>query len=375
MSGSNGLSAAARLHVVNPSDDIKSRSPPPTRERGQAKAKGKGKAEGMGKGNGKGKGKGKGKGQGRPGGNHVRDGSDSLAPMSASASAPAREPASSQEADDHWDDLRRAWAGELSQGKNGGGGGEGSQGTHNHRNHTPNNHHHHHHPDGKRPKSNSVQSRRNRGGGGGGGGGSQGNHNHNHTSNNHHHHNRSDGQRPVSVFVQSRRGRGGGGGGSGGGHVHAGQKRKATATNSNTNGTADDDDGSAFKRHKGDERRPSAGPSGARPHPDFWHPDGSVIVEVEKTKFRLHQSTLQKHSAYFAAAFRERKGVDQQQQQRGSGGRAADLEVEVDERNSNGQLPLYRVSETTAEDFTMLLNVIEEPMCVLFFFVLYRLGH
>jgi hypothetical protein len=146
-----------------------------------------------------------------------------------------------------------------------------------------------------------------------------------------------------------------------------GQKRKATAT---TNGAADDgdhattdDDRPAAKRRKERDseggRPPSPGPSAgaARAHPDFWHPDGSVVVEVEKTKFRLHQSTLQKHSAYFAALFRE-KGAARQH-----GGRAF-LEVEVDEQSPNGHLPVYRVADTTADDFVRLLTVIEEPMYV-----------
>lgn len=129
-----------------------------------------------------------------------------------------------------------------------------------------------------------------------------------------------------------------------------------------TNGPMEDG-GHAAKRHKG--QRPPAPPpphtnssnpgSGAEAHPDFWHPDGSVIVQVEKTKFRLHQSTLQKHSTYFAAAFLEK----------GGGGGRAYLEVEVDERNPNGpHLPVYRVAETTANDFATLLGLIEEPMCV-----------
>ncbi|KAI9450148.1 hypothetical protein BJY52DRAFT_201777 [Lactarius psammicola] len=92
----------------------------------------------------------------------------------------------------------------------------------------------------------------------------------------------------------------------------------------------------------------------AQPHPDFWHPDGSVVVEAENTKFKLHQSMLQRHSAYFASLF-QKKGMPSQ------GGRAY-LEVEVDERSPNAHIPVYRVSETTAEDFAALLTVIEEPM-------------
>ena len=246
------------------------------------------------KGKGKGKNKGKGKAKGNP--NSVRDG----LPESASV----RELADGRHGADHWDDLRRAWAGYLSQPKKGKGGYQ----PHHHPNQQ--NHHHQYHPHG--------------------------------------------GQRPESSPVQSnwnlRSGGGGSGGGGSGDHAQAGQKRKGKGKA--TNGAADDGDQRAAKRHKG-----NPGPSGhgagaggaAEPHPDFWHPDGSVIIEVGKTRFCLHQSTLQKNSTYFADAFQKRGGHQ-------SGKRA--------------QLPVYWVDETTAEDFASLLTIIEEPMCVCFWFPL-----
>jgi len=131
-------------------------------------------------------------------------------------------------------------------------------------------------------------------------------------------------------------------------------------------GTDDGDRGQAHKRQK-NEKRPRQLPSNAdsqgaaaRSHPDFWHPDGSVIIQVEKTKFRLHQSRLQNLSAYFAAVF-GKKGSHKR------GGRAY-IEVEVDERSPNGHhLPVYRVAETTADDFATLLTVIEDSTCVLYY--------
>lgn len=244
------------------------------------------------------KGKGKsqrkgGKGKGKSkGGNHVRDGS------------PVRDLASSNHRADHWDDLLHAWAGELSQSKKGG------QGTHH-----------------NRPQQQQNQHR-------------------------HHHNNHPNNQPSGSGSGQSGRGRGGGG------HAHAGQKRRAT-TDAATNGPAEDG-GRAAKRHKSARPPPepasNPGSGAPEPHPDFWHPDGSVVVQVENTKFRLHQSTLQKHSAYFATLFR---GSEKNRR----GGRSY-LEVEVDERNPNVHIPVYRVAETTADDFATLLMVIEEPMCV-----------
>ena len=294
MPGSNDLSSAARLHVVKTerSDDMQ--------ERGKNKTKGKG------------------KGKAKGGNQHVRDGT------------PVRSWAGSKHGTDHWDDLRHAWAAELSQSKKGGGHGQGSRHNHNHN---------HNHPQQQQQQQQHEQQH----------------HNHNHHPN---------AQQSGSGSGQSRQGRGGGGGG--GGHVHAGQKRRTTETA--MNGPAENGR-HASKRRKSERQPPppnpnpppdsnsnsgSGGAGGAQPHPDFWHPDGSVIVQVERTKFRLHQSTLQKHSAYFAAMFLENGK---------KGGNRRYLEVEVDERSPNGgHLPVYRVSETTADDFASLLSLIEEPM-------------
>lgn len=151
------------------------------------------------------------------------------------------------------------------------------------------------------------------------------------------HHSQGQGSRAGPSQNKNRRGRGG--------HVHAGQKRDATIANE----TADDIHVRSNKRHKSEKR---SGP--VQPHPDFWHPDGSVVVEAENTKFKLHQSMLQKNSAYFASLF-QKKGMPSQ------GGRAY-LEVEADERSPNAHIPVYRITETTAEDFAALLTAIEEPM-------------
>ena len=249
----------------------------------------------------KGKSKGKGKGKAKAE-NHVRDGS------------PVRELSASRQATDPWDDWHNAWAMENSQSTKGG------QGTH---------------------QNHSQQQK-------------QQHQNQKHNSNNH-----PNGQQSGSASAQNRRGRGG--------HVHAGQKRKA-ATESVTNGITGTDDGDhhghAPKRHKS-EKRPRPPPSSREPnanapgaHPDFWYHDGSVIIQVEQTKFRLHQTKLQKQSAYFAAAFGKKENQKR-------GGR----EFEVDERSPDGRhIPVYCVTETTADDFATLLTVIEGItwMCVLY---------
>jgi hypothetical protein len=108
-------------------------------------------------------------------------------------------------------------------------------------------------------------------------------------------------------------------------------------------GTDGGDCGHASKRHKIDV---------ACPHPEFWHPDGSVIIRVEKIEFRLHQSILQKQSAEFADVFEELRNLTL------SGDTF--FQVEIDGHH----LPVMEMFETTADDFAMLLTVIEEPMCV-----------
>ena len=302
--------------------------------------------------NSKSKGNGKGKGKANAG-NHVRDGS------------PMRELLSSRHATDPWDDLRNAWAVEFSQSKQRG---QGTQHNHDHdHSHSQQQRQQKQHQNRNNNHQNNNQHNNNQ-------------HNNNqHNNNNHNNNHHPNGQQSGSASAQNRRGRGGGGG-----QVHAGQKRRATESVTNgTTGADDGDRGHAPKRHKS-ERRPPPPPSrsspdhepnpdssgaGARPHPDFWYPDGSVIIQVEKTKFKLHLSMLQKHSGYFADAL-GKKGSHKR------GGRTY-LEVEVDERSPNGHhLPVYRVGETTADDFATLLTMVEGPtMCVLCYRCFFLLRH
>lgn len=76
----------------------------------------------------------------------------------------------------------------------------------------------------------------------------------------------------------------------------------------------------------------------AKPLPDFWYSDDSVILEVGNTKFKLYRSILQNQSACFTSLFQKE---------------AAYLEVEKEIPNLT--IPVYRVNETTANDFATLL--------------------
>jgi hypothetical protein len=215
--------------------------------------------------------------------------------------SPVRELSGSRYPTDPWHDLRNTLAVELSQSTKGG---------------------QDHSQQPQQPKRQPKQQQQN---------------NHNHPNGN------GQPSGSASASAQYRR--------SGDSQVHAGQRRKATESLTNgITGVDGGDRGHAPKRHKSDKT------DAMRSHPDFWYPDGSVIIQVKRTQFRLHQSMLQKQSALFAAAFEETRNL------------YPELEVRVDERSLKGHdLPVYNldgIDEMTADDFATLLTVIEEPMCV-----------
>jgi hypothetical protein len=63
----------------------------------------------------------------------------------------------------------------------------------------------------------------------------------------------------------------------------------------------------------------STGPSGnpnastvtSTRHPDLWFDDGSIVLKVETTLFRVHRTTLCKHSTVFADMFSIPQPLDQ----------------------------------------------------------------
>lgn len=52
--------------------------------------------------------------------------------------------------------------------------------------------------------------------------------------------------------------------------------------------------------------------SSATRHPDLWFDDGSVVLEVETTLFRVHRSALSSHSTVFADMFSIPQPPDQE---------------------------------------------------------------
>ena len=78
--------------------------------------------------------------------------------------------------------------------------------------------------------------------------------------------------------------------------------------------------------------------------PTYWYPDGSVVLSVTDTLFKLHRSRLASQSTYLQDLF---EGAPQ------------------DDYDADGQTcPLYVVDVKGLRlfDFTSLLGVVEDPL-------------
>ncbi|KAI0918601.1 hypothetical protein AcV5_002548 [Taiwanofungus camphoratus] len=88
---------------------------------------------------------------------------------------------------------------------------------------------------------------------------------------------------------------------------------------------------------------PSPSPSSAATasctrHPQFWHADGSVVLQVSQTLFRLHASQLKKQSTFFADLLKED----------GNSQPAAAVDG----------CPLYRIANVSVQDMERLLGAL-----------------
>ncbi|KAI0363510.1 hypothetical protein BV20DRAFT_958139 [Pilatotrama ljubarskyi] len=81
---------------------------------------------------------------------------------------------------------------------------------------------------------------------------------------------------------------------------------------------------------------------------NFWHLDGSVVLQVQNTLFRLHRSRLTQQSAYFVSLF----------QNRGDGSRDSPATVGV-ERDMVDSCPVYVVKGVSVLDFERLLTALD----------------
>ncbi|KAJ7034191.1 hypothetical protein C8F04DRAFT_956750 [Mycena alexandri] len=90
------------------------------------------------------------------------------------------------------------------------------------------------------------------------------------------------------------------------------------------------------------------GATPAHKHDVHWALDGSIVIQIQDTKFKLHQSHLAKHSPWFSGLFDGQK-VEYQKY------------VELGEDDST---PMYILSlpTLTAKDFTRLLDAFEKAI-------------
>jgi hypothetical protein len=56
---------------------------------------------------------------------------------------------------------------------------------------------------------------------------------------------------------------------------------------------------------------PNALTTSSTRHPDLWFDDGSIVLSVQMTLFRVHRTTLSKHSTVFADMFSIPQPLDQ----------------------------------------------------------------
>lgn len=92
---------------------------------------------------------------------------------------------------------------------------------------------------------------------------------------------------------------------------------------------------------------PSPSPSSAATasctrHPQFWHADGSVILQVSQTLFRLHASQLKKQSTFFADLLKED----------GNSQPAAAVDG----------CPLHRIANVSVQDMERLLGALDNGL-------------
>ncbi|KAI0649594.1 hypothetical protein C8Q79DRAFT_939464 [Trametes meyenii] len=91
------------------------------------------------------------------------------------------------------------------------------------------------------------------------------------------------------------------------------------------------------------------------PSPDFWYPDGNVIVVVEDIGFRLLASRLSQHCAFFASLFEQEQlhpasAIPEQGQVAGN-----------TPTPSHESAKMFTVTAVSAHQFTFLLQILELP--------------
>lgn len=110
---------------------------------------------------------------------------------------------------------------------------------------------------------------------------------------------------------------------------------------------------------------------------DYWYLDGSVVVWVQKTLYKLHRSSLMKRSKYFRRLLGETLPTRSQTDVDDDDEKGSDYDeepeiVEIAGKYHDGlvegelidRCPVYRVTVVSTEDFEALLEAWEDGLYV-----------
>lgn len=94
---------------------------------------------------------------------------------------------------------------------------------------------------------------------------------------------------------------------------------------------------------------------------EFWNLDGSVVIQIQDTVFKLYRSHLARQSAFFRDLFDQGRASASPTE---DGSSDAEVEQEDAERVPSGfdACDQYVIRITTAEDFEQLLAFLDDAM-------------
>ena len=108
---------------------------------------------------------------------------------------------------------------------------------------------------------------------------------------------------------------------------------------------------------------------------NFWHLDGSVVVQIQNTLFRLHRSRLAQQSEFFADLFAadgrcvlwimDDGGPNVERSYGGRSKEMFDPDI-IEERDIIDSCPVYQVKAVSVLDFERLLTALDAGMYVIF---------
>ncbi|PSR77822.1 hypothetical protein PHLCEN_2v7694 [Hermanssonia centrifuga] len=113
-------------------------------------------------------------------------------------------------------------------------------------------------------------------------------------------------------------------------------------------------------------------------HAEYWLLDGSVVLQIQNTLFRLHRSRLVQQSAFFARLFRN-QGTRRKSRTVDVHGSGSD--EEEDSEDSEPELldncPVYKVTGVSVQDFEAMLIALDNAISYIYetppFFILARI--